>query len=80
MNLVVPKLEYVGEIWKGNARLVKQLGARLMATAKEYYGAQQRREWSIESRIGNVPISKQRNEAFLLLGDAVVRIPDQAPE
>ena len=25
MNVIVPKLEYAGEVWEGNAKLVKKL-------------------------------------------------------
>ena len=25
INVIVPKLEYAGELWEGNAKLVKQL-------------------------------------------------------
>ena len=34
INVVVPKLEYAGEIWEGNATLVKQLEAAQMTGAK----------------------------------------------
>ena len=34
MNVIVPKLEYAGEVWEGNAKLVKQLATLQMTAAK----------------------------------------------
>ena len=36
MNVIVavPKLEYAGEVWEGNAKPVKQLGTVQMTAAK----------------------------------------------
>ena len=37
MNVIVPKLEYAGEVWEGNAKLVKQLETvQMTAAAKKY--------------------------------------------
>ena len=36
MNMIVPKLEYAGDICEGNAKLVKQLEIVQMTAAKEY--------------------------------------------
>ena len=36
-NVIVPKLEYAGEVWEGNAKFVKQLEAVQMTTTKKYY-------------------------------------------
>ena len=33
MNVIVPKLEYAGEVWEGNAKFVKQLETVQMTTA-----------------------------------------------
>ena len=38
MNVIVPKLEYAGEVWEGNAQLVKQLETVQMAAAKKVLG------------------------------------------
>ena len=35
MNVTVPKLENAGEVWEGNAKLVKQLKAVEMTAAKK---------------------------------------------
>ena len=43
INVIVPKLEYVGEVWEGNAKFVKQLETVQMTAAKIYYDAQARR-------------------------------------
>ena len=36
MNVIAPKLEYSGEVWEGNAKLVKQLETAQMTAAKKY--------------------------------------------
>ena len=38
MNVIVPKLEYAGEVWEGNAQLVKQLETVHMTAAKKVLG------------------------------------------
>ena len=38
MNVIVPKLEYAGEVWEGNAKLVKQLETVQMKGAKKVLG------------------------------------------
>ena len=43
MNVIVPKLEYAGEVWEGNVKLVKKLETVQMAAAKKYLDAQKRR-------------------------------------
>ena len=35
INVIVPKLEYSGEIWEGNAKSVKQLGTVQMTAATQ---------------------------------------------
>ena len=38
MNVIVPKLEYAGEAWEGNAKFVKQLETVQMTAAKYILG------------------------------------------
>lgn len=38
MNVIVPKLEYAGEVWEGNGKLVKQLETVQMTAAKKMLG------------------------------------------
>ena len=38
INVIVPKLEYAGEAWEGNAKLVKQLETVQMRTSKKVVG------------------------------------------
>ena len=38
MNVIVPKLEYAGEAWEGNAKFVKQLETVQMTAAKKILG------------------------------------------
>ena len=37
-NVIVPKLEYAGEVWEGNAKFVKQLETVQMPAAKKILG------------------------------------------
>ena len=56
MNLIVPKLEYAGEVWEGNAKLVKQLETVQVTAAKRVLGCSSTTsKYSIKSRTGNVP-------------------------
>ena len=38
MNVIVPKLEYAGEVWEGNGKFVKQLERVQMTAAKNMLG------------------------------------------
>ena len=38
MSVIVPKLEYAGEVWKGNAKFVKQVEMVQMTAAKKVLG------------------------------------------
>ena len=38
INAIVPKLEYAGEVWEGNAKLVRQLETVQMTAAKKVLG------------------------------------------
>ena len=38
MCVIVPKLEYAGEVWEGNAKIVKQLETVRMTAAKKILG------------------------------------------
>ena len=51
MNVIVPKLEYAGEVWEANANSVKQLETVLMTAAK----IQGWSSTSINSGTRNVP-------------------------
>ena len=58
INVIVPKLEYAGEAWQGNAKLVKQLETVQMAAAKKVPGCSSTTSsnyYSIKSRTANVP-------------------------
>ena len=43
LNVIVPKLECAGEVWEGNAKLIKQLETVQMTALKKYKDAQVRR-------------------------------------
>ena len=38
MSVIVPKLEYAGEVWEGNAKLVKKFETIPMTAAKKIVG------------------------------------------
>ena len=38
MNVIVPKLEYAGEVWEGNATFVKQMETVRINAAKKILG------------------------------------------
>ena len=38
MSVIVPKLEYAGEVWEGNVKLVKKLETVQMAAAEKILG------------------------------------------
>ena len=52
MNVIVPKLEYAGEVWEGNKKLADKLEAVQMSAAKKILGCS--KTTSIESRVGEV--------------------------
>ena len=54
MNVIVPKLEYVG-VWEENTKFVKQLEEVQMTAAKKVPGCSSTTSNSIKSRTGNVP-------------------------
>ena len=39
INVIVPKLEYAGEVWEGNAKFVKQVETVQMKAAKKIRGS-----------------------------------------
>ena len=43
VNVVVPKLEYAGEVWEGNVKLVKKSETVLWQQLRKYLDAQKRR-------------------------------------
>ena len=43
INVIVPKLEYAGVVWEGNAKLVKQLETVQMLAAEKVHDAHVRR-------------------------------------
>ena len=43
MNLIVPKLEYAGEVWEENAKLVKKLKTGQMTAARKIPGCSRTR-------------------------------------
>ena len=61
MNVIAPKLEYSGEVWEGNAKLVKQLETAQMTAAKKYQDAQVRRVLQYKGQKWECAHLKQRD-------------------
>ena len=57
MNVIVPKLEYAGEMWEGNAKFVTKLETAQMTAAKKSIRIRRviNTWYSIKNRTGNVP-------------------------
>ena len=66
LNVIVPKLEYAGEVWEGNKKLADKLETVQMSAAKKILGCSKNNEqYSIESRVGNARSqNKERHEKF----------------
>ena len=57
VNVIIPKLEYVGDLWEGNAKSVKNLDAVEMAAAKVVLGcSKMTSKHNMDSRVWIVPI------------------------
>ena len=64
MNVIVPKLEYAGEIWEGNVKLVKKLETVQMAAAKKILGCSKTTSnTALRAELGMYPLkTKQGHE------------------
>ena len=65
LNVIVPKLEYAGEVWEGNKKLAEKLETVQMSAAKTILlgCSTTTSKYSIESRVGDVRSqNKQRHE------------------
>ena len=57
MNVIVPKLEYAGEMWEGNAKFVTKLETAQMTAAKKSIRIRRviNTWYSIKNRTGHLP-------------------------
>ena len=62
MSVIVPKLEYAGEVWGGNAKLVKQLETVQMTAAKKVLGwSSTTSDTALRTELGMYPLKNQRD-------------------
>ena len=62
MNVIVPKLEYAGEVWEGNVKLVKKLETVQMAAAKKILGCSKTtRNTALRAKLGMYPLKTNRD-------------------
>ena len=62
MNVIAPKLEYTGEVWKGNTKLVKQLETVRMTASKRVQGcAFTTRNTVFRAKLGTHPHATDRD-------------------
>ena len=62
MNVIVPKLEYAGEVWEGNAKLVKQLETvQMTAAAKKVLGCSSTSNTVLRAGLGMYPLKINRD-------------------
>ena len=61
MNVIVPKLEYAGQVWEGNAILVKQLETVQMSAAENILGCSSTTSNTVlTAKLGMYPLKTNR--------------------
>ena len=61
MNVIGPKLEYSGEVWEGNAKLVKQLETVQMTAATKVLGCSSMSNTVLRAELGMYPLKINRD-------------------
>ena len=76
MNVIVPKLYYAGEVWEGDAKLVKQLEtARMTAARKTLRCSSTTSKTVLRAELGMHPLKTNRNMRKLKWQYQVRNIP-----
>ena len=66
MNVIVPKLEYAGEVWEGNAKFVKQLQTVQMTAAEHMLGCSSTTSYTVlRAELGMHPLKTSRDAGKL---------------
>ena len=61
MSVILPKLEYAGEVWEGNAKFVKQLQTVQMTAAKNVLGCSSTTSYTVlRAELGMYPLETSR--------------------
>ena len=67
-SVIVPPLEYAGEVWEGNKKVVKELEAAQMKAAKIILGCSKRTSnATVRAELGIRPLKSGRDERKLTL-------------
>ena len=61
IDVVVPKLEYAGKVWEGNAKLVKQLETVQMTAATKVLGCSSMSNTVLRAELGMYPLKINRD-------------------
>ena len=62
IDVIVPKLEYAGEVWEGNAKFVKQLETVQMTAAKKILGCSSTTSNTVlRAELGMYPLKTNRD-------------------
>ena len=76
MNVIVPKLEYAGEVWEGNAKLVKQLETLWVTAAKKVLGCSSTTSNKVlRAELGMYPLKTNRDARKLKWQCKVRNVP-----
>ena len=60
INVIAPKVEYAGELWGGNAKLVKQLETVQMSAAKNVLGCSSTKSnTELRAELGMYPLKTE---------------------
>ena len=75
-NVIVPKLEYAGEVWEGNAKLVKQLETLWVTAAKKVLGCSSTTSNKVlRAELGMYPLKTNRDARKLKWQCKVRNVP-----
>ena len=78
MNVIVPKLEYEGEVWEGNAKFVKQLEPVQMTAAKTTLGCSSTTSNTVlRAELGMYPLKTNRDLRELKWQYKVENMPEK---
>ena len=76
INVIVPKLEYAGEVWEGNAKFVKQLETVQMTAATKVLGWSSTTSNTVSrAELGVYPLRPNRDAMKLKWQNKVRNVP-----
>ena len=78
MNVIVPKLEFAGELWEGNAKFVKQLETAQMTAATNVLGCSSTTSTTVlRPEVGIYPLKTNRDARKLKLQYKLKDMPEK---